>query len=201
MANTIFTQTITCLAVGTFGRCPPSNVDHQPIHHLRFNSRIKHKRFSVQEKNLALGFQNDARRKMNMVVCSSITPGNPVDPSPGNFGSLAQYSQYLHPFRGANGDLSETTIDEAQRVVDIIEDVAEGVEKVAEEVVKHLPEGKFRDAVEFVEKVAEDVDKQAQHAEDALEKVENMEKELESFVIESTTHQESTGTTNSEAKE
>ena len=44
------------------------------------------------------------------------------------------------------GDVAEkveTTIDEAQRVVDIIEDVAEGVDKVAEEAVKHLPDGKF----------------------------------------------------------
>lgn len=65
----------------------------------------------------------------------------------------------------------ETTIDEAQRVVDIVEDVAEGVDKVAEEAVKHLPDGKLRDAVEFVEKVAEDIDKRAERAEDALEKV------------------------------
>lgn len=65
----------------------------------------------------------------------------------------------------------ETTIHEAHRVVDIIEDMAEEVDKVAEETVKHLPEGKFRDAVEFVEKVAEDVEKRAQQAEDALEKV------------------------------
>ncbi|KHN35484.1 hypothetical protein glysoja_032239 [Glycine soja] len=64
----------------------------------------------------------------------------------------------------------ETTIDEAQRVVDIVEDVAEGVDKVAEEAVKHLPDGKLRDAVEFVEKVAEDIDKHAERAEDELEK-------------------------------
>ncbi|KAH1214137.1 hypothetical protein GmHk_14G041937 [Glycine max] len=57
MANTIFTQTITCLAVGKY---PASNVDH-PIHPLQFNSKLKHNnRFSVPEKNLALRFQNDA---------------------------------------------------------------------------------------------------------------------------------------------
>ncbi|KAG4954803.1 hypothetical protein JHK87_040397 [Glycine soja] len=189
MANTIFTQTITCLAVGKY---PASNVDH-PIHPLRFNSKLKHNnRLSVPEKNLALRFQNGSTRKMNMVVYASITPGDPIDPSGhwGKWGPLLQLKEKV-----------ETTIDEAQRVVDIVEDVAEGVDKVAEEAVKHLPDGKLRDAVEFVEKVAEDIDKHAERAEDALEKVENMENEFESFIESTTHHQENSVTTTAEAKE
>ncbi|XP_017429798.1 uncharacterized protein LOC108337729 isoform X2 [Vigna angularis] len=207
MAHTIFTQTITSLAVGTFGRFPASKVDH----HIRFNSRIKHNRFSVPEKNLALRFQNDDRRKMrNMVVYSSITPGNSNDPSLGywKFWILGTIFSILASFlRGKWGPLLqlkekvETTTHEAHRVADIIEEVAEEVDKVAEEAVQHLPEGKFRDAVELVEKVAEDVEKRAQRAEDALEKVENIEKELDSFITESTNHHESRATTTSEAKE
>ncbi|ESW13214.1 hypothetical protein PHAVU_008G177300 [Phaseolus vulgaris] len=206
MANTICTQKITCLAVGTFGRIPASNVDH----HLRFNSTIKHKRFSVPQKNLGLRFQNDARGKMNMVVCSSTTPEIPDHPSPGywKFWILGTVFTILASLlRGKWGPLLqlkekvETTIHEAEQVVDIIEDVAEKVDKVAEEALKHLPEGKIHDAVEFVEKVAEDVEKRAQRAEDALEKVENVEKEFESFITESTTHHESSGTTTSEPKE
>ncbi|KAK7372997.1 hypothetical protein VNO80_06390 [Phaseolus coccineus] len=206
MANTIFTQKITCLAVGTCGRFPASNVDH----HLRFNTRIKHNRFSVPQKNLGLRFQNDARGKMNMVVYSSTTPETPDHPSPGHwkFWILSTVFTILASLsRGKWGPLLqlkekvETTIHEAERVVDTIEDVAEEVDKVAEEALKHLPEGKLRDAVEIVEKVAEDVEKRAQRAEDALEKVENMEKEFESFITESTTHHESSGTTTSEPKE
>ncbi|KAG5063945.1 hypothetical protein GLYMA_02G210300v4 [Glycine max] len=211
MANTIFTQTITCLAVGKY---PASNVDHPNIHPLRFNSKLKeNNRFSVPEKNLALRFQNGSTRKMNMAVYASIIPGDPIDPSPGSPGSwkiwiIGTIFTILVSFtRGKWGPLLqlkekvETTIDEAQRVVDIIEDVAEGVDKVAEEAVKHLPDGKFRDAVEFVEKVAEDIDKRAERAEDALEKVENMEKEFESFIESTTHHQENSVTTTAEAKE
>ncbi|RDX76398.1 hypothetical protein CR513_43612, partial [Mucuna pruriens] len=209
MENTILTQKTTCLAAGTFGRCSASNVNH-PIRHLRFNSKIKHNIFSVPEKkNLALRFQNDATRKMNMTVHAEIIPGGPVDPamdkkinkissgrkirivstiftlavsfiSGGKWGPLLRLKEKV-----------ETTIDEAQRVVDIIEDVAEGVDKVAEEAVKHLPEGKLRDAVQFVEQVAEQIDNHAELAEDALEKVENMEKEFGS-IIESTSHQDNT---------
>ncbi|KAG5111165.1 hypothetical protein JHK82_040388 [Glycine max] len=206
MANTIFTQTITCLAVGKY---PASNVDH-PIHPLRFNSKLKHNnRLSVPEKNLALRFQNGSTRKMNMVVYASITPGDPIDPS-GHWkiwivGTI--FTILVSFTRGKWGPLLqlkekvETTIDEAQRVVDIVEDVAEGVDKVAEEAVKHLPDGKLRDAVEFVEKVAEDIDKHAERAEDALEKVENMENEFESFIESTTHHQENSVTTTAEAKE
>ncbi|QCE00655.1 uncharacterized protein LOC114195205 isoform X2 [Vigna unguiculata] len=207
MANTIFTPTITCVAVGTFGRFPASNVDH----HLRFNSRIKHNRFSVPEKIRGLRFQNDDRRKMNMVVYSCIIPEHSNDSSPGYYWKLwilgTIFSILASFFRGKWGPLLQlkekvdTTIHEAHRVVDIIEEVAEEVDKVAEEAVKHLPEGKFRHAVELVEKVAENVEKRAQRVEDALEKVENMEKELESFITESTTHHKSSVTTTSEAKE
>ncbi|KRH16789.1 hypothetical protein GLYMA_14G177800v4 [Glycine max] len=192
MANTIFTQTITCLAVGKY---PASNVDH-PIHPLQFNSKLKHNnRFSVPEKNLALRFQNGSTRKMERsrdgkiwIVGTIFTIL--VSFTRGKWGPLLQLKEKV-----------ETTIDEAQRVVDIVEDVAEGVDKVAEEAVKHLPDGKLRDAVEFVEKVAEDIDKHAERAEDELEKVENMENEFESFIESTTHHQENSVTTTAEAKE
>ncbi|XP_020210050.1 uncharacterized protein LOC109795051 [Cajanus cajan] len=209
MANTIFTQMIASLAVGTFSRYPASNIVNHSIHHLRFNSKVKRNRFSVPEKNLSLRFQKDATRKMNMAVYSSITPGDPVDPSPGHWKIwiLGTIFTILASFtRGKWGPLLqlkekvETTIDEAERVVDVIEDVAEKVDKVAEEAVNHLPKGKLRDAAEFVEKVAEDIDNHAQQAEEALEKVENIEKEFESF-IESTTHQENSTTATTTAKE
>ncbi|XP_027333761.1 uncharacterized protein LOC113848445 [Abrus precatorius] len=210
MANTTFTQKFTCLTVGTFCRCQASKVDH-PIHRLRFNSKIKHNGFSVLEQNLALRFQNDPTRKTNMAVHASTTPGAPfpVDPSPGHWKVwiLGTIFTILVSFtRGKWGPLLllkekvETTIEEADRIMDIVEEVAEGVEKVTEEVVKHLPEGKLRDTAEFVEEVAKDIDKHAQNAEDALEKIENMEKEFESFV-ESTTHQKNTIMPNTDAKD
>ncbi|KAK7385340.1 hypothetical protein VNO78_31056 [Psophocarpus tetragonolobus] len=203
MANTILTQAITCLAVRTLGRYPASNGDRS----IRFNSKIKLNPFVVPEKNLGLIFQNDETKRRNMVVYAGI--GDPVDPSsPGSWKLwiLGSIFTILLPFitRGKWGPLLqlkekvETTIDEAQRVVDIIEDVAETVDKVAEETVKNLPPGKLRDAVAFVEKVAENIDKHAERAEDALEQVENMGDQLES-IMESTTEQENTVTTTTEA--
>ncbi|TKY56289.1 hypothetical protein E2542_SST20732 [Spatholobus suberectus] len=208
MANTTFTQKSTCLATETL--CQASKVDHRPIHHFRFNSKIKYNCFSVPEQNLGLGFQKDATRKMNMAVYASVPPEvPPVDPFPGNWkvwaiGAIITLA--LSFTRGKWGPLLqlkekiETTIDEAERVADIVEEVAEGVEKVAEGAVEHLPKGKLHDAAEFVEKVAADIDKHAQNVEDVLEKVEDMEKEVDSF-FESTTRQEkSTVTTDSKDK-
>ncbi|KAK7321212.1 hypothetical protein VNO77_31606 [Canavalia gladiata] len=208
MANSIFAQNFTCLAVGTFGRYQASKLD-QPIHRLQFNSKIKHTRFSVQKQNLGFRFQNDAARKMNMAVYAGTTPGTPlpVDPLSWKFWILGTiFTILLSLLRGKWGPMLqlkeqvEKTIDEAERVVEIVEEVAEGVDKVAEEAVKHLPKGKFRDAVEFVEEVAENIDKHAQNAEDALEKVENMEKEFE-FFVESATHPENTVSTSTETKD
>ncbi|XP_027333895.1 uncharacterized protein LOC113848521 [Abrus precatorius] len=198
MANTICTQKSTCLAIETL--CQTSKVDHF-IHHHRFNFKIKYNRFSVPEQNLDSRFHKNATRKMNIAVHASVPPGDPlpVDPaSPGHWKVwiIGTIITILMSFtRGKWGPLLQlkekiqTTIDEAEQVADIVEEVAEEVEKVAEGVVKHLPEGKLHDAVESVEKVAEDIDKHAQNAEDVLEKVENVEKEVESF-IESTARRE-----------
>ncbi|XP_061364225.1 uncharacterized protein LOC133307690 [Gastrolobium bilobum] len=210
MANTIFTQKATCLAAGSFSGCQASKVDH-PIHHLRFNSKIKYNRFSLPEQNTGFRIQNEATRKMNMAVYASIPPEAPfpVDPSPGHWkvwiiGTI--FTILLSFSKGKWGPLLQlkekidTVIDEAEQIADVVEEVAEGVEKVAEGAVKNIPEGKLHDTAEFVEKIAEDIDKQAKNAEDALEKVEDMEKEFESF-LESTTHQEKTIVPTTEAKD
>ncbi|KAE9595964.1 hypothetical protein Lal_00030789 [Lupinus albus] len=199
MANTILTQKSTCLALGTFiSRCQTSKAKY-PIHHLQPNSKIKYSRFFTQYHTI---LQNVCTRKMNMAVYANTPSGAPfpADPSPGHWKVwiLGTIVTILLSFsRGKWGPLLQlkdkigTTIDEAQRVADIVEEMAERVEKVAEEAAKKLPEGKLQDAAEFIEKVAEDIDKHAENVEDALQKVEDMEKKLESLT-ESTTHQEKT---------
>ncbi|OIW02560.1 hypothetical protein TanjilG_12874 [Lupinus angustifolius] len=138
-----------------------------------------------------------------MVVYANIPSGAPlpVDPnSPGHWKIwiLGTIVTILLSFsRGKWGSLLQlkdkigTTIDEAEEIADIVEEVSEKVDKVAEEAEKKLPEGKLQDAAEFIEKVAEDINKHTRNAEDALEKVEGMEKELESL-IESTPRPEKT---------
>ncbi|OIW04295.1 hypothetical protein TanjilG_32487 [Lupinus angustifolius] len=199
MANTIFTQKSICLASGTFiTRCESSKADY-PTHHLPSNSKIKYNRFFTSDQSI---FQNVCTRKMNMAVYANTPSGAPfpVDPSHGHWKVwiLGTIVTILLSFsRGKWGPLLQlkdkigATIDEAERVADIVEEVAERVEKAAEEAAEKLPEGKFQDAAEFIGKVAEDIDKHAENVEDALEKVEDMEKKLESF-IESTTHEEKT---------
>ncbi|KAE9605930.1 hypothetical protein Lal_00024840 [Lupinus albus] len=199
MANATFTQKYTCLALDTLGRCQASKV-----YHLGFNSKIKYNRFSTPDQNLGLRFQNDCTRKMSMVVYANIPSENPlpVDPnSPGQWKiwilgtivtillsfSKGKWGPYLLQLKDKIG----TTIDEIEEIADIVEEVSEKVDKVAEEAEKKLPKGKLQDAAEFIEKVAEDINKHTQNAEDALQKVEGMEKELESL-IESVPSEEKT---------
>nr|KYP72621.1 hypothetical protein KK1_005217 [Cajanus cajan] len=133
-----------------------------------------------------------------MPIFAKVPPGNspPVDSSPGhwNFWTIGAiiFTIALSFTRSKWGPLLQfkekidTTIDEAERVADIVEEVSEGVEKIAEGAVKHLPKGKLHDVAELVEKVAADVDKHAEIAQDIFEKVEDVEKEVDSF-FESTT--------------
>ncbi|KAL2317677.1 hypothetical protein Fmac_031553 [Flemingia macrophylla] len=194
MANTTCAKKSTFLAIKIL-LCQASKVDHRHLHHLRFNSKVEYNFFSLPEQNLGLRFQKDATRKnfRDMAIFANVPPGNspPVDPSPGhwNYWTIGAiiFSIILSFTRSKWGPLLQfkekidTTIDEAERVADIVEEVAEGVEKIAEGAVKHLPEGKLHDAAEIVEKVAADLDKNAEIAQDVLEKVEDVEKEVDSF--------------------
>lgn len=66
----------------------------------------------------------------------------------------------------------ETALDKAEEVVEMVEEVAEDVEKVADDIGDHLPEGtKLRKAASFVEDVAKETVKDANLAEDFIDKV------------------------------
>ncbi|KAK4740873.1 hypothetical protein SAY87_024461 [Trapa incisa] len=77
----------------------------------------------------------------------------------------------------------EAIVEMAEEATEVVEKVAEGVEKVAEDVAELLPEGgKLRSTVEFVEHVAEVTAKDARMVEGFIEKVEELEKEVEGKV-------------------
>lgn len=77
----------------------------------------------------------------------------------------------------------ENTAETVEEVVDSVENVAEKVENLAEDVSEKLPEGsKLKNAVDFVENAAEETEKDAQLAEDLLDKVEEVDLQLESIL-------------------
>ncbi|THG13517.1 hypothetical protein TEA_012089 [Camellia sinensis var. sinensis] len=77
----------------------------------------------------------------------------------------------------------EDAVERVEHVTEVIEKVAEEVEKVAEDVGDELPEGgKLRGAFERVENVAKKAAKDAHFAEEMIDKVEEVEKEVEEFM-------------------
>ncbi|XP_028797101.1 uncharacterized protein LOC114752526 [Neltuma alba] len=203
MAMTIFLQQSTCAATYTSRWCQASQADARII------SELKHERSSLPKHKLSrlMGDFNAGlgiRRNMkNVAVHAGVPPETPfpADPSPGHWKVwiLGTIVTILLSFftKGKWGpllklkDKVETTIERAEEVSDVVEEVAEKVEEVAEAASKHLPEGKLQDAAEFVEEVAEKIDEEAHLAGDVLEKVEEMGKEVDSFV-DSSTHQDKT---------
>ncbi|XP_010266764.1 PREDICTED: uncharacterized protein LOC104604195 [Nelumbo nucifera] len=77
----------------------------------------------------------------------------------------------------------DTVVDTIENVVTVVEKVAEEVEKVADEVADKLPEGgKLREAVCAVEHIAKEAAKDAQMAGDFIDKVEEVEKDVEALI-------------------
>ncbi|KRH72404.1 hypothetical protein GLYMA_02G210000v4 [Glycine max] len=189
MANTTFIQKSTCLAMETL--CQASKVDHdRPITKFRLNSKVKYNCFSLPEQNLGLRFQKDATKKMKAWMIGTVVAAL-LSFTTNKWGPLLLLKEKI-----------ETTIEQAERVADIVEEVAERVDKIAEGAAKNLPEGKLQDVAEFVENVAENVDKLAEEAGDLLEKVEDKQEEVVSF-FESTVRQQKSndGTTATDSKD
>ncbi|KAL0017541.1 hypothetical protein SO802_004610 [Lithocarpus litseifolius] len=136
-----------------------------------------------------------SKRKMDVTVHSSIPPAppipsNPASPGPWKLWIVGLIASAILPFFGIKfGPLLklkqevDTVVEAAEEVAEVVEKVAEEVDKVAEEISEHLPEGgKLRVAAKIIEKVAEKTAEDAQLVEDVIDKVEAMEKDLESFI-------------------
>ncbi|GMH31381.1 hypothetical protein Nepgr_033224 [Nepenthes gracilis] len=77
----------------------------------------------------------------------------------------------------------EVAVEVAEDVADVVEKVAEEAEKVAEEVADHSPEGgRLKEVATSVKNAAKEAIKDAQLAEAAIDKVEEVEKGLKSTI-------------------
>ncbi|KAM4121560.1 hypothetical protein ACB094_01G014900 [Castanea mollissima] len=136
-----------------------------------------------------------SKRKMDVAVHSSIPsvppmPSNPASPGPWKLWIIGLIASAILPFFGIKlGPLLklkqevDAVVETAEEVVEVVEKVAEEVDKVAEEISEHLPKGgKLGVAVKIIEKVAEKTAKDAQLVEDAIDKIEAMEKDVESLI-------------------
>ncbi|KAJ7958964.1 Phage capsid scaffolding protein (GPO) serine peptidase [Quillaja saponaria] len=187
-----FPSKSTCLVTDkTFGRYQASN---PRLIHFLVISKAKDSCSLLQNQSrgslsaCGLRLRHDCKRKMDVTVCSSAEPGPPLPSDSWKAWLLGFIMTIIVPF-GWNkwGPLLtlkqkvETAIDVAENVTEIVEKVADEVDKVAEEIADHLPKGKLQKVVRFVEKAAEETSKDADVAEQVFDKLEDVEKEVESF--------------------
>lgn len=77
----------------------------------------------------------------------------------------------------------EAGAEMVEKMAESVESVAENVEKMAEDLAEKLPEGsQLKGVVDFVENVAKETEKDAQLAEDFMDKVEEVDQEVESML-------------------
>ncbi|KAH7524335.1 hypothetical protein FEM48_Zijuj06G0108400 [Ziziphus jujuba var. spinosa] len=153
------------------------------------------------------------KTKMDMVVNNGVVPGPPFpdsDTFPGSWKGwiLGLLMTVILPFLTNKwGPLLkfkkdvETAVDTAEDVLEKVEKVAEDIGKVADEIGDHLPEGaKLRKAAQFVEDIAKETVKDINLAEDIIDKVEDVEKDVESFIGPSVNNQADKTTQDTNAK-
>ncbi|KAK8354701.1 hypothetical protein V6Z11_A05G236800, partial [Gossypium hirsutum] len=160
--------------------------NHKGKHQILRNSKF-------QPLGSGLRFQITVRHSYT-VFCNSSVEQGPVIPSspapaPGKPWILGFLMSIILPFwRGNWRPLlktqteAETVIETVETVTDIVEKVAEQVEQVADKVGDSLPEGKLKDALEIVEDMAEGTVNDARIVGEFIDKVDQVEEELESLI-------------------
>ncbi|KAB2093243.1 hypothetical protein ES319_A02G083400v1 [Gossypium barbadense] len=142
---------------------------------------------NLQPPGIGLRLLNTDRDN-NLVVCCSIGSG-PSDPGSWKLWVVGIVMSIILPFwRSKWGPLLklkdevETIIDKAEEVTDIVEKVAGQVEEVADDIGNHMPEGRLKNALQFVEDMAQNTADGARLAGDLIDKVEEVEGKVESWM-------------------
>ncbi|XP_068313200.1 uncharacterized protein [Pyrus communis] len=147
---------------------------------------------------LIMKVESGSQKKMAVVV-NSVEPGAPLpsDPSGINWklwlvGTLFSvaipfWKNKWWPLQNIKAPILcterfSTALDTVEDVAETVEKVAGQVEKVADDIADHLPEGRLQEAARIVESVAREAGKDAALADDLIEKVEGVEKEVDSII-------------------
>ncbi|XP_048437352.1 uncharacterized protein LOC103940295 isoform X3 [Pyrus x bretschneideri] len=141
---------------------------------------------------LIMKVESGSQKKMAVVV-NSVEPGAPLpsDPSGINWKlwlvgmlfsvAIPFWKNKWWPLQNIKEKFS-TALDTVEDVAEVVEKVAGQVEKVADDIADHLPEGRLQEAARIVESVAREAGKDAALADDLIEKVEEVEKEVDSII-------------------
>ncbi|KAL2538582.1 uncharacterized protein Fot_19973 [Forsythia ovata] len=134
---------------------------------------------------------NNNRR--NFVVYASSVPGVPLPSGPPSNSIrswiLGMVISIVLPFfshkLGALWVLKnriENTVQQVEDMVEVVEKVAEEVDKIADDILDDLPEGQLKNIVNYVEDLAEKTAKNADTIGDLIDKVQEAQDQMESFV-------------------
>ncbi|KAM1014136.1 hypothetical protein ACFX13_044813 [Malus domestica] len=147
---------------------------------------------------LILKVESGSQKKMAVVV-NSVEPGTPLpsDPSGTNWKlwlvgmlfsiAIPFWKNKWWPLQNIKAPILcterfSTALDKVEDVAEMVEKVAGEVEKVADDIADHLPEGKLQRAARIVESVAREAGKDAALADDLIDKVDEVEKEVDSII-------------------
>ncbi|CAI9786640.1 unnamed protein product [Fraxinus pennsylvanica] len=129
----------------------------------------------------------------NFVVYASSVPGvpSPSGPPSNSIRSwilglvvslvLPFFSHKLGPLWVLKNRI-ENVVEQVEQMVEVVEKVAEEVDKIADDIMDDLPEGQLKNLVNHIDDMAEKTAKNADAIGDLIDKVQEAEDKLESFV-------------------
>ncbi|XP_062118571.1 uncharacterized protein LOC133832213 [Humulus lupulus] len=170
-----------------------SNRESVPASHV---STFSQRGLNTNLLGLSMSLRNRSNTKTDKMVCNSVDPAGAASGGGGApWNSLQGWvlglvvSLILPFYRNKWGPLLsikrkvDMVVNSVEAVAEAVEKVAEKVEDIAEDIADKLPEnGKLKDAVLFIEKVAHETAKDAHFVDDFIEKVEEVEEKVESFL-------------------
>ncbi|XP_010675686.1 uncharacterized protein LOC104891651 isoform X2 [Beta vulgaris subsp. vulgaris] len=172
----------------------------QPSTSISFQSLAIGSRFHPRLINQAdyrynLKSSRQGQKRRTLTVSSSVQPVPPPIPSsspsglPGKGWIAGALLAFLLPFlKNKWGPLIifknefDKRLQTVEDVVETLEKVADRVEHIAEDVAKDLPEGQFKKVAMLVDQVAERVESAAHQTDAAIDKFQELEGKVESYV-------------------
>ncbi|CAA2989550.1 uncharacterized protein LOC111380830 [Olea europaea var. sylvestris] len=141
--------------------------------------------------------QCNNKNTRNVIVYASSVPGVPLPSGPPSgppsnsirnwiLGMVVSivlpfFTHKLGPL-GLLKNRIENAVEQVEQIVEVVEKVAEKVDKIADDIMDDLPEGQLKNIVNYVEDIAEKTAKNADSIGDLIDKVQEVEDQVESFV-------------------
>ncbi|XP_009617935.1 uncharacterized protein LOC107800444 [Nicotiana tabacum] len=165
--------------------------------HFSYSRPVLCRKSHLKKINKPLNFVNsNAKNEILTVKCNSANSTGSDAPPPGKspfFGwkwllgfllpiILPSFRNKVSPLQLLKNNVKQA-VETVENMSEIVEEVAEKVDKIAEEIEEKLPgDSKLKQSLDSIENLAEGAVKYANQAQDVIQKIKDMDKEMDTLI-------------------